>query len=99
MRLPLGLRPEQWDNLCAMGREHGVEFDPLMSADQLAGAIRTKGGPAIPGQITPRALYDALKRIPAAHEGEAVEFTEEQEATMRARTEAAQQTALVDGGR
>jgi PHD/YefM family antitoxin component YafN of YafNO toxin-antitoxin module len=63
IKLPLGLRPEQWANLHSMATAKGVEIEPTMTPDQIAGAIRKRGGPAIPGQVTPRAIKDALDAI------------------------------------
>jgi hypothetical protein len=61
--LPFGFRPEQWSNLHSMATAKGVEISPLMTPDQIAGAIRKAGGPAIPGAITPRAIKDALDAL------------------------------------
>lgn len=64
VRLPLGLRPEQWDNLCTQGREFGIEFDPMAGDEMLMNELYAKGYPAIDGTpITPRTVADGLRYL------------------------------------
>ena len=96
--LPLGLRPEQWERLQAMARGKGVTLSPDMTPNQIAGAIRTAGGPAIPGQVTPRAVKDALDALPVrAVDTETGELREEVLSDEQMRAEMAQESLIGTG--
>jgi hypothetical protein len=75
--LPFALRPEQWENLHRMAAVRGVMLHTDMTPDEIAGAIRKAGGPPIPGQITPRAVKDALDAIRVAVDAETGEARED----------------------
>jgi hypothetical protein len=67
IRLPWGITADQWARFHTEATARGVDVDPLMSPDEIAGAIRKGGGPPIAGKVTAANAWEALKHVDAAH--------------------------------
>jgi hypothetical protein len=76
IRLPWGITADQWARFHTEATARGVDVDPLMSPDEIAGAIRTAGGPPIPGKVTAANAWEALKHVPSPRHAEPEPETE-----------------------
>jgi hypothetical protein len=96
IRLPWGITADQWARFHTEATARGVDVDPLMSPDEIAGAIRKGGGPPIPGKVTAANAWEALKHVPSPRQAEPEPETEAASPAESAAVDADEAVAVMD---